>query len=54
MTRNHWKNYTVPVGATPVPAYDSWTDHREALRLEAAAARKAGIDRKRRRMTAEA
>ncbi|MFC7019762.1 MULTISPECIES: hypothetical protein [Haloarcula] len=31
----------VPVGATPVPKYATWDDHREALRREAMARRRA-------------
>ncbi|MFC6861908.1 hypothetical protein ACFQGE_00370 [Halomicroarcula sp. GCM10025817] len=30
----------VPVGATPIPRYGTWDEHREALRLEAMARRR--------------
>ena len=43
---------TVPVGATPVSLYDSWEDHREAIRLEAVAFRATAAARQLRRASA--
>jgi hypothetical protein len=41
-----FKKDTVPVGATPVPKYASWDEHREAIR-RAAEARRDEVERQR-------